>query len=59
MMYLEEDVLEWANNGLETEDIEPTRDSNGTILNEGDSVTIIKDLVVKGAGFTTKARYYC
>ncbi len=54
MMYLEEDVLEWANNGLVTEDIEFTRDSNGTILNEGDSVTIIKDLVVKGAGFTAK-----
>ncbi len=54
MMYLEEDVLDWANNGLVTEDIEPTRDSNGTILEEGDSVSIIKDLVVKGAGFTAK-----
>jgi protein PhnA len=54
MMYLEPEVLEWAKNGLESEEIEPTRDSNGTILNEGDSVTIIKDLVVKGAGFTAK-----
>lgn len=26
------------------------KDSNGTILNEGDSVTVIKDLKVKGAG---------
>jgi len=54
MMYLEPEVLEWANDGLITEEIEPTRDSNGTILQEGDSVTIIKDLVVKGAGFTAK-----
>ncbi len=54
MMYLEPEVLEWAKDGLEKEKIEPTRDSNGTILNEGDSVTIIKDLVVKGAGFTAK-----
>jgi protein PhnA len=55
MMYLEPEVLEWAKEGLETkEDIKPTRDSNGNILQEGDSVTIIKDLVVKGAGFTAK-----
>ncbi|WP_345890332.1 PhnA domain-containing protein [Rufibacter aurantiacus] len=25
------------------------KDSNGTLLNEGDSVTVIKDLKVKGA----------
>ncbi len=31
-----------------------TKDSNGATLNEGDSVTLIKDLVVKGAGFTAK-----
>jgi len=54
MMYLEPEVLEWANDGLVTEEVEPTRDSNGTILQEGDSVSIIKDLVVKGAGFTAK-----
>ncbi|HHD80638.1 MAG TPA: alkylphosphonate utilization protein [Campylobacterales bacterium] len=54
MMYLEPEVLEWANEGLTTEKVEPTRDSNGTILEEGDSVSIIKDLVVKGAGFTAK-----
>jgi len=54
MMYLEPEVLEWANSGLVTEEVKPTRDSNGNILQEGDSVTIIKDLVVKGAGFTAK-----
>lgn len=30
------------------------RDSNGTILTEGDSVTLIKDLDVKGANVTLK-----
>lgn len=54
MMYLEDDVKSWAQEGLEAENIEPTRDSNGTILIEGDSVSIIKDLPVKGAGFTAK-----
>ena len=32
----------------------PTLDSNGTQLNDGDSVTLIKDLPVKGAGVTIK-----
>ena len=30
------------------------RDSNGNVLEEGDTVTVIKDLKVKGAGFTAK-----
>jgi protein PhnA len=30
------------------------RDSNGAILAQGDTVTLIKDLPVKGAGFTAK-----
>lgn len=30
------------------------RDSNGTILQEGDSVTVIKDLKVKGSSITLK-----
>jgi protein PhnA len=30
------------------------KDSNGTPLNEGDSVQLIKDLPVKGAGVTLK-----
>jgi len=54
MMYLEDDVREWAEAGMEDANVEPTRDANGTILVEGDSVSIIKDLVVKGAGFTAK-----
>jgi protein PhnA len=31
-----------------------TRDSNGTILNDGDNVTLIKDLKVKGTSVTLK-----
>ena len=30
------------------------KDSNGTALNEGDSVTLIKDLKVKGTSVTLK-----
>ena len=54
MMYMEDDVKAWAEEGLEAENAEPVRDANGTILQAGDSVSIIKDLVVKGAGFTAK-----
>jgi protein PhnA len=34
----------------------PTRDSNGNILSEGDNVTLIKDLKVKGSGGVTLKR---
>ena len=54
MLYIEDEVKEWAQSGLDEENCEPTRDANGTILKEGDNVSIIKDLVVKGAGFTAK-----
>ena len=30
------------------------KDSNGTVLNDGDSVTLIKDLKVKGSSLTLK-----
>ena len=55
MMYLEDEAKAWAEAGLpDNEDTPPTKDSNGTLLQEGDSVTLIKDLVVKGANFTAK-----
>lgn len=56
MMYLEDDIKEWALKGLsKEEDTEVlTKDSNGVILQAGDTVSIIKDLEVKGAGFTAK-----
>jgi len=54
MMYLEEDEKAWAEDLGEEESKEPTFDSNGAKLEAGDTVTIIKDLEVKGAGFTAK-----
>lgn len=60
MMYLEEDVKAWAEAGMLTSSSEETgdsiihKDSNGTTLAEGDTVTLIKDLDVKGGGFTAK-----
>ncbi|MDQ7003804.1 MAG: PhnA domain-containing protein [Ghiorsea sp.] len=57
MMYLEDDVRAWAEAGVADDDAEEAivhRDSNGAILEAGDSITIIKDLVVKGGGFTAK-----
>lgn len=54
MLYLEDDIKTWADDGLADDDIEPTLDANGTVLQAGDNVTLIKDLVVKGAGFTAK-----
>lgn len=59
----------WANDVIDMCDPEPSvrdwalaegvsqlvhRDSNGAVLAAGDTVTLIKDLPVKGAGFTAK-----
>lgn len=56
--YLDDDTLAWARAGIpaagEGDAATPTRDSNGAILADGDSVTLIKDLDVKGAGFVAK-----
>jgi protein PhnA len=51
--YLEPEVQSWAEAGLE-DDAFQHRDSNGALLAQGDSVVLIKDLPVKGAGFTAK-----
>lgn len=53
MLYLDEETLAWAQTSSVTETSD-CRDSNGTALSEGDSVTLIKDLDVKGANFTAK-----
>ncbi len=45
-------ALDWSAEGENDET--PTRDCNGTILRNGDTVTVIKDLDVKGAGTTVK-----
>ena len=55
MLYLEDDIKNWADQGLVAQEAKAVhRDSNGTILEAGDTVTIVKDLEVKGAGFTAK-----
>jgi len=57
MLYLEDDVLAWAKAGEENtgdDDGIVHKDCNGAQLAAGDTVTLIKDLNVKGAGFTAK-----
>lgn len=56
MLYLDEDLQQWAEAGLASAegDSAVTRDCHGAILQAGDTVTIIKDLDVKGANFTAK-----
>lgn len=57
MLYLDDQTLEWAKATGEGEDdgerIEHV-DSNGAVLQDGDAVSLIKDLNVKGGGFTAK-----
>lgn len=54
MMYLEDEEKSWAEAGMNTGDSVVVKDANGVILQAGDSVVILKDLDVKGAGFTAK-----
>ena len=54
MMYLDEDTLAWAKQGVTSSDAIVHLDSNGVQLFAGDSVVLIKDLKVKGANFTAK-----
>ncbi len=57
MLYLDDDNLAWAKatgEGVSDEDIVKHIDSNGVVLSTGDTVTLIKDLNVKGGGFTAK-----
>lgn len=56
MMYLEEETLEWAKSteSMDGEENIVHKDSNGNILEAGDTVTLIQDLKVKGASFTAK-----
>ena len=55
ILYLEDDVQQWAES-MPSEEAKSTdhKDSNGAALLAGDSVTLIKDLDVKGANFTAK-----
>ncbi|MGB0864881.1 MAG: PhnA domain-containing protein [Granulosicoccaceae bacterium] len=56
MLYLDDQLLDWAKAGLDEDGDDTTvhRDSNGAALAAGDTVILIKDLPVKGANFTAK-----
>jgi len=57
MMYLDEENLKWAKatgEGEEEENKVIHRDVNGVILQNGDSVVLIKDLKVKGSSLVAK-----
>ena len=55
MMYLDDETKAWAIEGIidESESV-VHKDSNGIILEAGDTVTLIKDLKVKGASLVAK-----
>ena len=57
MLYLDEDILNWAQatgEGEDEEDKVKHIDSNGVELQPGDNVVLIKDLKVSGVSFTAK-----
>ena len=57
MLYLDEDTLTWAKatgEGVDESDKIIHRDSNGVVLESGDSVVLIKDLPVKGSSMIAK-----
>jgi protein PhnA len=54
IIYLEESERKWAESGMLSADEVVVKDANGVLLKAGDSVVILKDLEVKGAGFTAK-----
>lgn len=57
MMYLDDDNLKWAKatgEGVSDDEKIVHRDSNGAILQNGDTVTLTKELDVKGATFSAK-----
>ncbi|MBL0740998.1 PhnA domain-containing protein [Chryseolinea lacunae] len=59
MLYLDDETLAWAKATEPTQADTPDekvihKDSNGTVLQTGDTVVLIKDLDVKGGGFTAK-----
>lgn len=57
MLYLNDETLSWAQatgEGQGNDDKIIHKDSNGAVLETGDTVTLIKDLNVKGANFTAK-----
>ncbi len=54
MLYLEDDLLNWAQATGEGQEEVLHTDCHGARLQTGDTVTLVKDLKVKGGGFTAK-----
>ncbi len=57
MLYLDDETMAWASAGQSSTELEAEQkhvDSNGVVLENGDTVVLIKDLDVKGATFTAK-----
>ncbi len=55
MIYLEENELKLVEQAIDADANKLIyKDANGTELHAGDSIVILKDLEVKGAGFTAK-----
>lgn len=57
MLYLDDETRAWAAAGGEggsAEEVVQHVDCNGAVLAAGDTVTLVKDLNVKGANFTAK-----
>lgn len=47
---------EWSKNDVadSADDVKVVRDSNGNVLQDGDTITVIKDLKVKGSSLVVK-----
>lgn len=57
MMYMEDEVKQWAKAGIQDEKTKNElihKDSNGAVIEAGDTVVLIKDLNVKGSSITAK-----
>jgi len=57
MMYMEDEVKEWAKAGVQEDKSENNiihKDSNGAVIEGGDTVVLTKDLNVKGSSLTAK-----
>ncbi len=57
MMYMEDEVKAWAKAGIQEEKPENAiihKDSNGAVIEAGDTVVLTKDLNVKGSSLTAK-----
>ena len=47
-------AYEWSATVVEAEETNVIKDANGNVLNDGDAVTVIKDLKVKGSSSSIK-----